>query len=91
MRETWVGFLGWEDPPEKGTASPTPVFWPGEFHGLYSPGGHKESDKSECLSLSLSGHIRFLHSVILLILKEDSIQFLLATCHYITESVDIIC
>ena len=23
---------------------PTPVFWPGEFHGLYSPWGHKESD-----------------------------------------------
>ena len=20
----------------------TPVFWPGEFHGLYSPWGHKE-------------------------------------------------
>ena len=23
---------------------PTPVFWPGEFHGLYSPRGHTESD-----------------------------------------------
>ena len=23
---------------------PTPVFWPGEFHGLYNPWGHKESD-----------------------------------------------
>ena len=22
---------------------PTPAFWPGEFHGLYSPGGCKES------------------------------------------------
>ena len=32
MRETWVGSLGWEDPLEKGTA--TPVFWPGEFQGL---------------------------------------------------------
>ena len=21
---------------------PTPVFWPGEFHGLHSPWGHKE-------------------------------------------------
>ena len=21
---------------------PTPVFWPGEFHGLYSPWGRKE-------------------------------------------------
>jgi len=33
MRETWVRSLGWEDPLEKGKAT-TPVFWPGEFHGL---------------------------------------------------------
>ena len=26
---------------------PTPVSWPGEFHGLYSPGGHNESDMTE--------------------------------------------
>ena len=31
---------------------PTSVFWPGEFHGLYSPWGHKESDTTERLSLS---------------------------------------
>ena len=43
MRETWVRSLGWEDPLEKGKAT-TPVFQPGEFHGLYSPWGHKESD-----------------------------------------------
>ena len=30
---------------------PTPVFWPGEFHGLYTPWGHKESDTTEWLSL----------------------------------------
>ena len=30
----------------------TPVFWPGEFHRLYSPWGHKELDMTECLSLS---------------------------------------
>ena len=29
----------------------TPVFWPGEFHGLYSPWGHKELDTTERLSL----------------------------------------
>ena len=33
---------------------PTPVFSPGEFHGLYSPWGCKESDKTERLSLSFS-------------------------------------
>ena len=32
---------------------PTPVFWPGEFHGLYSPWSRKESDTTEWLSLSL--------------------------------------
>ena len=26
---------------------PTPVFWPGEFHGLYGPWGRKESDTTE--------------------------------------------
>ena len=33
---------------------PTPVFWPGEFHGLYNPWDRKESDTTEWLSLSLS-------------------------------------
>ena len=31
----------------------TPVFWPREFHGLYSPWGLKESDTTEWFSLSL--------------------------------------
>ena len=38
--------LGWEDPLEKGNAT-TPVFWPGEFHGLYSSCGGKELDTTE--------------------------------------------
>ena len=42
MWETWVWSLGWEDPLEKGRL-PIPVFWPGEFHGPYSPRGCKES------------------------------------------------
>ena len=50
MWETWVRSLGWEETLEKGKAT-TPVFWPGEFHGLNSPGGHKESDVTEQLSL----------------------------------------
>ena len=44
MRETWVQSLGWEDPWRR-KRLPTPVFWPGEVHGLYSPRGRKESDK----------------------------------------------
>ena len=46
MRETWVQSLGWEDPPEEGKATlPTPVFWPGEFHG------HQELNTTERLLL----------------------------------------
>ena len=52
MQGTWVGSLGWEDPLVKGKAT-HPVFWPGEFHGLYSPWGCTESDTTERLSVSL--------------------------------------
>ena len=50
--QPWVQSLSWEDPLEKGKSTqPTPEFWPGEFHELYSPWGHKESDMTEWLSL----------------------------------------
>ena len=38
-------------PLQEGKGYPFPVFWPGEFHGLYSPWGRKESDMTEQLSL----------------------------------------
>ena len=38
----WVGKIPW-----RRECLPTPVFWPGEFHGLYSSWGHKESDTTE--------------------------------------------
>ena len=38
----------------EGERLPTPIFWPGEFQGLYSPWGRKELDTTEHLSLSLS-------------------------------------
>ena len=46
MQETWIRSLGWEDPLKKGKATHS-VFWPGEFHELYSPWGHKELDIAE--------------------------------------------
>ena len=46
MQETWVGKIPW-----RREWLPTPVFWPVEFHGLYSPWGHKELDTTEQLSL----------------------------------------
>ena len=59
MRETWAQSLGWEDPLEKGKL-PSPVFWPGEFHGLYSPWGRRELDTTGGLSLSLHWGINHL-------------------------------
>ena len=38
MRETWVRFLGWEDPLEEGM-QPTPVSLPGESPWTEEPGG----------------------------------------------------
>ena len=51
MQETWVGFLGQEDPLEKEMAT-NPVFLPGESQGQRSlancsPRGHKESNMTE--------------------------------------------
>ena len=44
---SWVRKIPW-----KRERLPTPVFWPGEFHRLYSPWGHKESDITKQRSLS---------------------------------------
>ena len=46
MQETWVQFLGQEDPLRR-EWPPAPVFLPGEFHGQrslvgYSPWDHKD-------------------------------------------------
>ena len=54
MQETWVRSLGWEEE----IRLRTPVFWPGEFHGLCSPWGHKELDMTEQLSLFTRQHIK---------------------------------
>ena len=52
MWETWDQSLDQEDPLGRDRL-PTPVLWPGEFHGLYSPWGCKELDMTDILSLSL--------------------------------------
>ena len=57
MQETQVPSLGQEDAWRREWLL-TPVFLPGEFHGLrslagYSPRGHKESDMTKQLILSL--------------------------------------
>ena len=50
-QEIWVRSLSLKDP-WKRERLPTPVFWPREFHGLYSPWDRKESDMTERLSLT---------------------------------------
>ena len=72
MRETWVRSLGWEDPLER-ERLPTPVFWPGEFHGLYSPWGQEESDMTERLSL---------HNI----LKDQALQLLVDASLFLLKS-----
>ena len=44
---SWVGKTPW-----RRERLNTPVSWPGESHGLYSPWRHKESDTTERLSHS---------------------------------------
>ena len=51
MRGTWVQFLGWEDPLEKGKATHSSILaWRIPWT---SPWGCKESDMTEQLSFSL--------------------------------------
>ena len=46
LRDTgWISGLGRKE------RLPTPVFWPGKFHELYSTWGCKELDMTEQLSL----------------------------------------
>ena len=65
MRETWVrpwvGKIPWR-------RLPTPVFWPGEFHGLYSPWGRRESDMTEEFSLLCAKHYAKWSTISLMIL-----------------------
>ena len=55
-QETWVQSLGWEDPLEKGMATHCSILawripWTEEPGRLYSLWGHKESDRTEQLTL----------------------------------------
>ena len=47
----WIGKIPW-----RRERLPKLVFWPGEFHALYSPWGHKELDMTEQLSFSFHFH-----------------------------------
>ena len=56
MWETWLGKIPW-----RSKWLPTPVFWPGEFHGQrspasYSPWGRKELHMTEHLSFHFTSY-----------------------------------
>ena len=70
--DPWVGKIPW-----RRERLPTPVFWPGKFHGLYSPWGHKESDTTEWLSLPHPCPISVSHFLVLLFLMSN-IRYLAA-------------
>ena len=55
MWETWVPSLGWKISWRR-ERLPTPVFWPKEFHPLYSSWGHKELDTTQQLSFFHKGY-----------------------------------
>ena len=78
VQQTWVQSLGWEDPLEKGKAT-TPIFWPGEFHGLCSPWSHKESDTTERLSF-LFFHF---HGEQIWVAWSSTMKFWVIPCHVV--------
>ena len=71
-QEIQVQSLGREDSLPVGRREwlPTPVFLPGEFHGLYSPWGRKESEVTERLSLHLHFHCILNHPLHIPLLKK---------------------
>ena len=54
--DPWVGKLPW-----RREWLPSPVFWPGEFHGLYSQWGFRESDTTERLWLHQRAEVQGSH------------------------------
>ena len=64
--DSWVGKIPW-----RRDRLPTPVFWPREFHELYSPWGCKELDTTEQLSVgqengkTLGGKIRHYKDIVI--------------------------
>ena len=54
--DPWVGKIPW-----RRERLPTPVFWPGELRGMYSPRGHKELDTTERLCAAQNSYYLLLN------------------------------
>ena len=68
----WIGKIPW-----KREQLPTPVFWPGEFHGQrslagYSPWGRKGSDTTKQLKLFFFTLLTGEFNIFTLILSMDT-------------------
>ena len=88
MQEILVQSLGWENPWRREWLPPL-VFLPGEFHEQrslagYNPRGHKESDMTKQLTLSL---FTSLYNLRLLSFTFCSIRFLLQPCDYYKHKI----
>ena len=74
MRETWVPFLGWEDPLEEGVATQSNILaWgiPMNKGAWWATWGHKEPDTTEQLSIAhckINSHKQILRPEIMLII-----------------------
>ena len=92
MRETWVRFLGWEDPLRRKWQS-TPVFLCGEFHGQrslvgYSPWGHKQPDMTEWLTLNMcEGSSFFTLTPMLVIICILTVSPCMHACSVVSDSL----
>ena len=78
----WVGKIPW-----RRKRLPIAVFWPGEFHGLYSPWGDKELDTTDWLSLTGTVKVLLDVSYTLLIEDQDKLTCLPSWTHLILISL----
>ena len=69
--DPWVGKIPW-----RRERLPTPVFWPGEFYGLYRPWGWKASDTTGLILLSLP----------LSLLKNTGLEFVRYLCMVLVDT-----
>ena len=67
---------------------PTPVFWPGEFQGLYSPWGPKESDRE---GLSLWNFYSPYSVALLISFLLAQVQFCRRLCSSFTSLPPVMC
>ena len=68
--DRWVGKIPW-----RRESLPTPVFWPGEFHGIYSPWDHKELNMISTLSFHFTRH------PVLVLLNHEGLLISLTQLH----------